>query len=193
MQKAFHQDSMSAYTELCPKRVSNNCLLNLHLHQWEPPSSRAGWSRGSRKDCREVGPTPSLRTRLCLVDLGASASPGILPISSVHLSHTWNYEMPLNILLKFTLYFYILPINVCVEHMVMPSSYTCAHLQQQKPFQKTGSLTFFYSITGVCVAVSACRHRAFSSKTCSGSQGTLIQIISLLLAQWFYSHLWEIG
>lgn len=92
MQKAFHQDSMGAYTEFCPKRVSNNCLLNLYLHQWEQSIKQSRLEQRDQEGLQRDGSYPISEDKvlLCLVDLGASASPGILPISSVHLPHTWN-------------------------------------------------------------------------------------------------------
>lgn len=56
--------------------------------------------------------------------------------------------------------------------MVMPSHYTCAHLQQRKNMKPN----FRSTKRGCdCVAISACGHSALSSKTHSGSQRTLIQ------------------
>lgn len=138
---------MGAYTEFCPKRVSNNCLLNLYLHQWELPSSRAGWSRGTRKDCREVGPTPSLRTRFCFawwiwVHQQVQATAHLLSSSPTHMELRDAFK---HILLKFTLYFYIFAINVCVEHMLMPSRYIPVLIYNSKnPLGKHEA--FFYNI-----------------------------------------------
>lgn len=145
MQKAFHQNSMGAYTELCPKRVSNSCFMKLCSHQRMLPSSRTGWSRGTRKDCREVvGPTPSLRSRLCTHIHQAkhrhvwTHCPSLQFIShaDVGLRDAFKY-----ILLKFTLFLY--PSNKCLHrtHGYALTLYLCSFATARKheaqfPFYK---------------------------------------------------------
>lgn len=91
MQKAFHQDSMGAYTVLSQESLQQLLVESVPA----PVGATIKQSRLEQRDQEGLQrggsyPISEDKVLLCLVDLGASASPGILPISSVHLPHTWN-------------------------------------------------------------------------------------------------------